>query len=535
MVHVVRLYFGWTLAGVLFAAAAGAQGAGLPPVKLTSTGYVMGFVAEDDRGRHTYLGIPYAEPPEGDLRFRPPEPVTPWRAPYDALVEPPSCMQAPYREGGFYAQPMGEVSEDCLYLNIWTAAESEDDRLPVMVWIHGGALTRGSGSLPLYDGTALAKKGVVLVTINYRLGPFGYLAHPGLSAESEHGASGNYGVLDQILALQWVRDNAAVFGGDPDRITIFGESAGAWSVNVLQASPLAGGLFHRVIGQSGGYFDGLPELRSSEDGSAESAGVAFVKRLGIEGEGAAARLRELDAETILAEASKQGAFATRPNVDGWVLPKQVAEIYRLGEQADVPVLVGSNRDEATSLMGRMLPSTKSGVEFLVKSQFPDVADEFFEAYSVPTDDDARRAFIDAFSDRIFAWQMKTWAHLSETVPSPAYLYFFSHAPPHPEKDFYGAYHAAEIAYAFDNLDKLDYEYADADHQLAEAMSDYWVAFAATGDPNPLGSSDLPVWPKYENDTARHLEFGSTIEAGSRLHERRMELWDRFFGVDRPSR
>ncbi|MCY3971868.1 MAG: carboxylesterase family protein, partial [Acidobacteria bacterium] len=290
------------------------------PVKLTTSGYVMGFVDGDDPDFHTYLGIPYAAPPLGDLRFRPPRPVTPPRTPIDAIIEPPSCMQAPYREGSFYASPLVEVSEDCLYLNLWTAGD-DGDRLPVMVWIHGGALTRGSGSLPLYDGTALARKGVVVVTVNYRLGPFGYLAHPALSAESDQEVSGNYGVLDQIFALEWVRDNIATFGGDPDRVTIFGESAGAWSVNVLQASPLARGLFHRAIGQSGGFFDGLPVLRSSEDGSAESAGEAFAKRLGIEGGDAAARLRELDAGTILAEASQQGAFATRPNVDGWVLPK----------------------------------------------------------------------------------------------------------------------------------------------------------------------------------------------------------------------
>ena len=561
----VRRRLGWVLAGAMLLAVAAAGAQTLPRlVKLTSSGYVIGYVSEDDPAVRVFLGVPYAEPPVGDLRFRPPQPPTPPEVPIDALFEPPSCMQSPYREGGFYAQPLEEVSEDCLYVNLWTAAESDSDRLPVMVWIHGGALTRGSGSLPLYDGTALARKGVVVVTVNYRLGPFGYLAHPALSAESDQGTSGNYGVLDQVLALEWVRDNIATFGGDPDRVTIFGESAGSWSVNVLQASPLARGLFHRVIGQSGGHFAGLPELRSPGDGSAESAGEAFVKRLGIEGagEGAAAGLRELDAETILAEASKQGAFATRPNVDGWVLPKQVAEIYRAGEQADVPVLVGSNRDEATSLMGRMLPSTKSAVEFLVKSQFADVADEFFEAYPVPTDDDARRAFIDAFSDRIFAWQMKTWAVLSETVPSPAYLYFFTHAPPHPEKEFYGAYHAAEIAYAFDNLDKLDYEYAEEDRELAEAMSGYWVAFASTGDPNLPGTcaaetgcagllagirreaaasgssaapsgSGLPAWPEFKPETARHLEFGSTIEVGSHLHRDRMALWDRFFEVTQP--
>ncbi len=529
----VRGRLGWVLAFTLLLAVAAAGAQTLPQlVRATSSGYVIGYDSEDDDSVRVFLGVPYAEPPVGDLRFRPPQPAIPGRLPIDALFEPPSCMQAPYREGGFYAQPLGELSEDCLYLNLWTAAD-EGDRLPVMVWIHGGALTRGSGSLPLYDGTALARKGVVVVTVNYRLGAFGYLAHPALSAESDQGVSGNYGVLDQIFALQWVRDNIATFGGDPDRVTIFGESAGAWSVNVLQASPLARGLFHRAIGQSGGFFDGLPVLRSSEDGSAESAGEAFARRLGIEDSDAASRLRELDAEAILAEASKQGAFATRPNVDGWVLPKQVAEIYRAGEQADVPVLVGSNRDEATSLMGGMLPSNKSGVEFLVKSQFANVADEFFDAYPVPDDAAARRAFIDAFSDRVFAWHMKTWATLSETVSSPAWLYFFTHAPPHPEKEFYGAYHAAEIAYAFDNLDKLDYEYAEEDRELAEAMSGYWVAFASTGDPNPPGSPDLPAWPSYDKNTARHLEFGSSIESGSHLHRDRMALWDRFFEVTQP--
>ncbi len=503
-----------------------------PAVKLTTSGFVMGFVGADDPDLETYLGIPYGEPPVGDLRFRPPRPAPRARVPIDAIVEPPSCLQAPYPEGGFYAQPLGEVSEDCLYLNLWTRAAASD-RLPVMVWIHGGALTRGSGSLPLYDGSALARKGVVVVTVNYRLGPFGFLAHPALSAESDEGVSGNYGVLDQILALQWVRDNIANFGGDPDRVTIFGESAGSWSVNVLQASPLARGLFHRAIGQSGGAFDGLPELRSTNEDSAEGAGTAFARRLGIEGGDAASRLRELDAETILREASVRGAFATRPNVDGWVLPRQVAEIFRLGEQADVPVLVGSNRDEATSLMGRMLPSTRAAVEFLVESQFPDVADEFFEVYPVAADADARRAFIDAFSDRVFAWHMKTWAALSETVSAPAYLYFFTHAPPHPEKDVYGAYHAAEIAYVFDNLDKLDFNYTAADHRLAEAMSGYWVAFASTGDPNPQGDSDLPAWPAYEVDTARHMEFGSKIAPGDRLHSERMALWDRFFDLTPP--
>ena len=506
--------------------AVGMAGAQLPTGMRTTTGYLMGMESPDDAGVRIFLGVPYAEPPVGDLRFRPPRPYN-WGIPYEAIVEPPSCMQPPYPKGSFYPSPTTELSEDCLYLSIWTAAQSEDERRPVMVWIHGGALTRGTGSNPVYDGTALAKKGVILVTVNYRLGPFGYLAHPALSAESEHGSSGNYGVLDQIAALEWVRDNIALFGGDPDRVTIFGESAGSWSVNALQATPLAKGLFHRVIGQSGGLFSGLPQLRSSEGGSAESTGVGLAKRLGIEGNDAAAQLRAVPAKTLLAEAFKPGAFRTAGNVDGWVFPKQPADIFRAGEQADVPVIVGSNRDEATTLSGGFMPTTRTALERIVEARFASIKDDFFEVYAVKSDEDARRAFIDFFSDQVFAWQMQTWARLMASVKSPAYLYFFTHAPPHPEKERYGAYHAAEIAYAFDNLDKLGYELTDEDHRLADAISDYWVAFAATGNPNPQGSS-LPQWPLFEAG-APYLELGGAIRSGKGLHDRRMELWDRFYG------
>ena len=428
---------------VLLGAAAGAQIADRPvmPIK---PGYIVGMISPDDPSVTIYLGVPYAEPPIGDLRFKPPVPNKGWDALYEAIVEGPACMQPPYPEDSFYESPGGEISEDCLYLNIWTTGKMDDD-LPVMVWIHGGGLTRGSGHNPIYDGSALAKKGVVLVTVNYRLGPFGYLAHPALTAESEHDSSGNYGILDQVLALRWIQDNIKFFGGDPDRVTIFGESAGSWSVNALQATPLAKGLFHRVIGQSGGLFAGLPELGAGDD-SAEAGGVALAEKLGISGSGAeaAAALRSVSAKKLLEEASEPGAFATRGTVDGWVFPKQPQDIFAAGEQSDVPVIVGSNRDEMTSLSGNRIPRTKAALDSLVNGQLSKVADTFYDVYPAGDDEQAARAFVDALSDQIFGWQMQTWARSMASVDSPAYLYWFTHAPPHPEQDLYGAYHAARL-------------------------------------------------------------------------------------------
>ena len=233
------------------------------PVRIES-GQVSGQRVGDDGGVRVYKGIPFAAPPVGKLRWQPPQPPAAWDGVRACNAFGSICPQAPYPPGSVYAQAPQPQSEDCLYLNLWTAAARPDEKRPVMVWIHGGALTRGSSSIPAYDGTALARKGVVLVTINYRLGPFGYFAHPALSKESPHGASGNYGVLDQIAALQWVKSNIAAFGGDPERVTIFGESAGSWSVCALLATPQAKGLFQRAIGESGGCFAPMPYLKQDE-------------------------------------------------------------------------------------------------------------------------------------------------------------------------------------------------------------------------------------------------------------------------------
>ncbi len=323
--------------------------------------------AASDGQVRAYKGIPYAAPPVGDLRWKAPQAVKSWEGVRITHQFSPVCPQ-PIPEG---MTPVEEQSEDCLYLNVWTGAASSDERRPVMLWLHGGTLITGSGSRPTYDGAALARKGVVLVSINYRLGPLGYLAHPELTAESEHGSSGNYGLLDQIAALQWIQQNIASFGGDPNRVTIFGESAGSWSICYLVATPLAKGLFHQAIGESGGAFSPMAHLQ--EDplgvGPAEAIGVRFGVALGTSEEsGALEVMRGKTAQQIIDRfySFSDTRIILRANIDGWVFSDQVYEIFARGEQNDVPVIVGSNAERGHSLccpgswQPRGLPGTCPG-------------------------------------------------------------------------------------------------------------------------------------------------------------------------------
>ena len=466
----------------------------------TESGMVSGVPGANPAVR-VYKGIPFAQPPVADLRWKAPKAPAKWTGVMKADKFGATCMQAPYPEGSPYHEPPQVVSEDCLFLNVWSAAKSPKEHRPVMVWIHGGALTRGSGSTLTYDGEHLAQKGVIVVTINYRLGVFGFFAHPELTKESDRNASGNYGFLDQIAALDWVQHNIAAFGGDPKRVTIFGESAGSWAVNVLTASPLAKGLFQRAIGESGAEFGQLRTLAE-----AEQSGVRAAKSESI-----AALRAKPSAEIMKLQA------AAAPIVDGYLLPKDVRTIYAEGKQNDVPMLIGSNADEGTAFAA---PGVKAeGFKSTAKSRYGDLADAYLKIYPASTDDEAKKSSAAAMRDQVFGWEMRTWARMqSQSGKSKAYLYYFSKVPPGEFGAKLGAYHASEIAYVFETLEGG----TAADKKLSDEMSSYWVNFAATGDPN---GKALPKWPVYLEKTDLALGLGEKVEPIPALHKDALDFLD----------
>jgi para-nitrobenzyl esterase len=499
-------------------------------VVIVDGGSISGAPASGSTTVWTYKAIPFAAPPVGDLRWREPQPAAAWQGTRDATHFSKACFQALRAEGSFYGQIVDQMGEDCLYLNVWTAAQPTERR-PVMVWIHGGGLTSGHGAEATYDGTALANRGVVLVTINYRLGPFGFFAHPLLSAESEHKASGNYGTLDQIAALKWVQKNIEKFGGDPGRVTIFGESAGSWSVNHLVASPLAKGLFQRAIGESGGAFGSMGTVFSK--GEVENAGDAFAKTLLGETPPSLAALRAQSGEAIMAARTTGRRWS--PNVDGYVFPDTVYNIFAAGKQNNVRVSTYHVSDEGATLgAGRDTPTAAEYVK-TARTTYGKLADEFLKIYPAAAIDDQRmESRIKSYTDQSFGWEMRTWARMMGSVSSPAYWYFFSRVPPSPEGDHNGAFHAGEIIYVFDNLGKSPYPYAnrgytDVDRQLSNTMASYWVNFATTGNPNGKG---LPEWPAYVREKDEALEFGDTVHVQAGIRKERLDFMDRYYAEQR---
>ncbi len=481
-----------------------------------------------DSGVLRFSGIPYAAPPVGELRWQAPRPATAWDGSRAATEFSPACWQPLSPPGSFYDSGPIERSEDCLYLNVWTGADHAEAALPVMVWIHGGGLQTGTGSTPLYDGESLAGRGVVLVTINYRLGPMGFLAHPDLSAKHKTGASGNYGILDQIAALQWVQTNIARFGGDPGRVTIFGESAGSWSVNYLTATPLAAGLFQRAIGHSGGIFWPMPTLAD-----AKSEGVRVAERLGA---GDIAAMRAASVQDVYRAAGESEALRFVGVNDGHVFPRDVYDIFAAGKQNDVDTIVGFNSDEGTALFAGAGETTLDSYRQSLADAYHDHADAMFAVYPAATDEEAHVAAYENLADNYFAWQMRTWARLqSSTGSRPIRMYFFSRVPPWEEAARYGSYHAAEIVYAFDNLHRstefrddpgpFNHAWDDTDRALADTMADYWVNFAATGDPNGDG---LPDWPVYDPDADGVLELGDKIGVIQGLLKDRLDVFDAYY-------
>ena len=478
-----------------------------------------------------YRGIPFAAPPVGDLRWKAPQPAAAWQGTRQATEFSNACWQTQYpAAAAIYQAKLPPLSEDCLYLNIWTSAKSAKDRLPVMVWIHGGGFTRGFSGTKSYDGEILARKGAVIVTINYRLGVFGFFAHPDLSAESEHHVSGNYALLDQIAALQWVQKNIAAFGGDPSQVTIFGESAGSWAVNALMASPLAKGLFQRAIGESGGSFSPMKTLADAEKEGEKLASSFLPAPTAVKdeaGQTAAPKnilkaLRARSAEELLKAAELE---TVRPLVDGWVLPQDVATIFSQGRQNDVPLIVGYNADEGTTLAPQ--GANLKAILFVggIHQRYGAYADPMLKIYPAASDEQAVTSFYSAYRDQVFGWEMRTWARLAaKTGHQPAYLYYFSRRPPGPQSAKLRAFHASEIAYVFGNF-AWPFPWEDADKKLSDVITSYWVNFATTGNPN---GGNLIKWPAYNAKDDEAMEFGDQIAVHPEINKAGLDFFDGYY-------
>ena len=499
-------------------------------------GIVRGLASEDETSSlKRYLGIPFAAPPLGELRWAPPAPVIPWEGTLDARMHGHYCMQPETVGIGIYISKRSNPSEDCLTINVWTRAKSTDEKKPVMFWIHGGALQGGAGFER--GGEALTKKDVVLVTFNYRLGKLGFFSHPELSAESSKGVSGNQGFRDQIAALKWVRQNISAFGGDPNNITIFGESAGAYSVSALQASPLAKGLFHRVIGQSGGMF--WPMSHRTIDKpyapSDEKIGLMFAEALvGKNSNASLEVLRTIPAEKIITAAESSPAFSTNefiPTVDGEVLPDEVSFIFSRGEQIDVPTLVGNNANEHAAVMGLFTCINGNGVEGFNRYK-RGLLGEVFDDISALYPTDSPRAILQSWeefsNDVNFTYPMRRWARMMRNVSSQTYLYWFNYYPPVLERK-YKAFHGADLPYVFGQLDMFGGKPLEIDFIDADTIMSTWARFATNGDPN---GQNIVGWEAFTPDNESYYTLGLDNGPANNLRVERMVLIEKAWNIRR---
>ena len=483
-----------TLAGLLLSLSLGLPAAAAPPVVDAPAGKLRGV---ESGQTHAFKGIPYALPPTGALRWKPPLPATKWKDVRDATAYGPACVQPKAKSGSIYAWDLGAISEDCLTLNVWTPAVAH--KAPVFVWIHGGALSTGSGGEPMYDGTKFAERGIVVVSINYRLGVLGFLAHPALSAESRRNISGNYGLMDQIAALRWVNRNIASFGGDPANVTIAGESAGGLSVMYLMAAPGARGLFHKAIAQSA-YMISAPELRIVTYGgvAAEPVGPWLAEKMGA---GDLAALRSMDAEVITNAAAGAGFFPFFV-IDGRLLPRQVIDAFDRGEMPKIPMLAGFNAGEIRSLrvLASPVPADAATYEKEIRSRYADLADRFLELY--PSSDMAE-SVLATTRDALYGWTAERLVARQTAAGVPSFFYYFDHGYPAAEALGLHAFHAAELPYVFGTANRTPPRWPAVpstapDATLSAAMTNYWAAFVRTGAPVAAGQ---PVWPAYGKDRA----------------------------------
>ena len=487
---------------------AGAAPLGRVQVKIPD-GVLEGVISADGKVK-TFKGIPYAAPPVGALRWQAPQPVVPWTGVRAAEAYGARAMQVHVWDDMFFFDP--GPSEDCLYLNLWMPAKPATDKLPVMVWIHGGGFVAGGSSEPRQDGGNLSKNGVLVVSMNYRMGIFGFFSHPELTAESPHHASGNQGLLDMVAALQWVKRNIAAFGGDPDNVTIFGESAGSMAVSALMASPEAKGLFQKAIGESGAVTN--PRRPQAPLAQAEQDGLKLVEKLF--GTTSLAKLRALPAQQIIEATTKPDVgFWPQVVADGWFLPRAGADIFAAGQQSHVPLLAGWNLDEGGSgdIFGKEAP-TLANYEKQAKARFGDRADAFLKAYAASTDAGAKRAAADYGGDQFIGYGTWKWIELHrQTGGAPVWRYKFEQFLPVAADAKPGteprAPHAGEIEYVFQVLSSKKLDWQPEHRALSDQMAAYWTNFAKTGNPNGAG---LPEWPAYETKTGDQVMHLNTVSA-----------------------
>ena len=465
----------------------------LDVVKIKS-GLISGTASN---GIHIFKGIPFAAPPILDLRWKAPQPVKPWSGTLACTKFGPSPMQNDPKPFRMWSQefmaPAESLSEDCLYLNVWTSAKSPSDKLPVLVWIYGGAFASGSGACPIYDGEGIAKEGIVYVTINYRVNVFGFLAHSELTAESPTKSSGNYGLMDQIAALKWVNENISAFGGDPNKVTIAGQSAGSFSVQALVASPLTKGLFRGAIAQSGAM-TGRPSVALAD---AEQTGKKLSDKINAKSISA---LRALSADSILKLANTLPFGSFFPIIDGYVLPTDVRKIFETGKHNDIAIMLGWVMGDADLAMGS--PQSAEKFREMATATYGEKVDEFNQLLPSATDDELKRSQGKLALLRFAGFPDYEWANWNK---HNSFLYQFSYVPTDkPGFPNYGAFHTSEVPFALHSLSKWDRPWKDIDYVVEKFMTSYWVNFVKSGYPNGNG---LPEWKPFDKAQGNIMELG----------------------------
>lgn len=500
-----------------------------PAIASTQPGWIQGVIEDDIC---VWKGIPYARPPVGRLRWKAPHDVESWRGVRQATSYGNICPQTSYGDQSIYEIPPQVMSEDCLYLNVWAPSTPNRIKWPVLVWIHGGRLTREGGTHPQYLGKNLAKRGLVYVSINYRLHAFGFLAHPLLSTENEKGISGNYGLMDQIKALEWVRDNIRAFGGDPENVTIAGESAGGWSVTLLTATRRARGLFHKAIAQSGAYLWPGPHLKKSNHtyDSGEAEGREFMQKLGARDLN---EMRKIPAQKLVDLVfSNETNFSSKPVIDGYLFEEDVFQIYVKSNHNKVDILTGANADEWSLWIPEDLTTEVEQYKSLIRARYPKHADLYFAAYPVHDSASIAQAHANFLSDQTFHLPIRDWARAIAAGGNRVFMYYFSKVPKERYPKKYGAFHGAEIVYALNNLENDPGPIgkgipSEADQEYADQVSAYWVNFAKTGNPNGPG---LVPWPEWDAFGEYYLTFGDQITSQQFLLKDRLDALERFLNA-----